>query len=154
MAAPGGTLCTAASNTAHCFAVSCTSLPRGKHERQTRSTWHPFAYFWSLSNLLVSTAEQRATVVLENPGKSKKTKQNGVDDALFSLLQKRKQSKGKKVRGNGGLTLPLLLGRGQCAERREETQEEKRCSLGYGNNDPTVTKFCTETVPQSFPKNE
>lgn len=125
MVALGGTLCTAASNTAHCFAVSCTSLPRGKHERQTRSTWHPFAYFWSLSNLLVSTAEQRATVVLENPGKSKKTKQNGVDDALFSLLQKRKQSKGKKVRGNGGLTLPLLLGT-EVSVQRDGRKHRKR----------------------------
>lgn len=102
MVVPGGMLCTAASNTAHCFAVSCTSLPQGKHERQTRSTWHPFAYFWSLSNLLVSIAEQTGTVVMENPGK--KNEKNGVDDVLLSPLQKRKQSKGNKGRGNGGLT--------------------------------------------------
>lgn len=57
--------------------------------------------------------------------KVKKTKQNGVDDALFSLLQKRKQSKGKKVRGNGGLTLPLLLGT-EVSVQRDGRKHRKR----------------------------
>lgn len=155
MAAPGGTLCTAASNKAHCFAVSCTSLPWGKHERQTRSTWHPFAYFWSLSNLLVSIAEQRATVVLENPGKSKKNKTKRSRWCPLFSTSEEEAEQGKESERKWRADLTSAAGhRGQCAERREETQEEKRCSLGYGNNDPTVRKFCTETVPQSFPKNE
>lgn len=90
---------------------------------------------------------------MENP--RKKNEKNGVDDVLLSPLQKRKQSKGNKVRGNGGLTyLCCWAWRSVCRERWKETQEGKRCSLGCGNNDPTVTRFCTEIVPQSFPKNE
>lgn len=108
MVVPGGMLCTAASNTAHCFAVSCTSLPQGKHERQTRSTWHPFAYFWSLSNLLVSIAEQRGTVVMENPGK-KKWKKWSRRCPPFSTSEEEAEQ-GKQSERKWRADLSLLLG--------------------------------------------